>query len=90
MVYVYVMIRTQVYLPQYQINHLKVLASRNSTTMSDELRKKLDFTIKTKKAKKSLSEILANGNTDWFDTKAEIEIVKSRKQIEQRLKKWAF
>ncbi len=84
------MIRTQVYLPQYQIKHLKFLASRNSTTMSDELRKKLDFTIKTKKAKKSLSEILANGNTDWFDAKAEIEIVKSRKQIEQRLKKWAF
>ena len=84
------MIRTQVYLPQYQIDHLKFLASRNSTTMSDELRKKLDFTIKAKKAKKPLSEILANGNTDWFDAKAETEIVKSRKQIEQRLKKWAF
>ena len=84
------MIRTQVYLPQYQIEHLKLLAGRNSTTMSDELRKKLDFTIKTKKTTRSLSEILANGNTDWFDVQAETEIVKSRKQIEQRLKEWTF
>lgn len=84
------MIRTQVYLPQYQIEHLKFLAGRNNTTMSDELRKRLDLTIKTKKATKSLSEILANGNTDWFDARAETEIAKSRKEIEQRLKKWAF
>lgn len=84
------MIRTQVYLPQYQIEHLKFLAGQNRSTMSDELRKKLDLTIKTEKVKKTLSEILLNGDTGWFGKQDEKDLIENRKQIEQRLKKWAY
>jgi hypothetical protein len=57
--------------------------------MSDELRKKLDLTIKTEKVKKTLSEILLNGDTGWFSEQDEKDLAENRKQIEQRLKKWA-
>lgn len=84
------MIRTQVYLPQSQIKYLKDLAHANRTTMSEELRKKLNLTVKVKKDNQSLPEILANGKTNWFDVQAEKEIAKNRKQIEQRIKKWGL
>lgn len=84
------MIRTQVYLPQYQIEHLKFLAGQNRTTMSDELRKRLDLTIKTEKVKKTLSEVLASADTSWFGEQDEKDLAENRRQIAKRLKKWAF
>lgn len=84
------MIRTQVYLPQYQIDHLKLLAGKNKTTMSDELRKRLDLTLNIRKVSKTLSEILANADTSWFTEQNEKDLAENRKQISQRLKKWAY
>ena len=51
MVYVYSMIRTQVYLPQYQIKYLKDLARANQTTMSEEIRKAIGLVNKIVKKK---------------------------------------
>lgn len=55
------MIRTQVYLPQYQIKFLKDLALTNETTMSEELRKSLDAIrrVKSKPQKKNKVELSA-------------------------------
>ncbi|MBI2326240.1 hypothetical protein HYU91_02520 [Candidatus Collierbacteria bacterium] len=47
------MIRTQVYLPQYQIKFLKDLAHVNETTMSEELRKAIEHVRNIPKKKKS-------------------------------------
>jgi len=84
------MIRTQVYLPKYQIDYLKLLAGKNNTTMSDELRKKIDLTLKIGKSTQTLSEILATADTSWFGEQDEKNLAKNRKQISQRLKGWAY
>jgi len=58
------MIRTQVYLPQSQINYLKDLALTNKTSISEELRMALDESKSIKKETKR--KITETTSAQWL------------------------
>lgn len=75
------MIRTQIYLPEEQIEFLKLLASKQGTTFSEQIRRSVEAAHPSKENVSSYAQKLLKLKTDWFDYD---EYKKLRQELRKR------